>query len=128
MNASPYDGGAAKRLSPPSETARPPVPSQVLSSLSPAAFALLEPYLRGQSVAKGTVLWEADRRSERVYFPLSGLISVASVLDDGEGIEVACVGREGAGGIWRGPESFTRGVAQCAGTLLAIPAARLASL
>jgi CRP-like cAMP-binding protein len=46
-----------------------------------------------------TVLWEAGGEGEAVYFPLSGVISLVTVMRDGDMVEVATIGREGMAGV-----------------------------
>jgi hypothetical protein len=46
--------------------------------------------------AQGTLLQEQDDRVECAYFPLSGMIPLLAVMGDGQAIETAIVGREGA--------------------------------
>jgi hypothetical protein len=46
-----------------------------------------------------------------VYFPMSGLVSLVSVMEDGQEIETAAVGRDGAVGAFVGLDrwnAFTR--------------------
>lgn len=44
-------------------------------------------------------VFEADRPSQYVYFPLSGVISVHTKMHDGMAVEVATIGREGMVGL-----------------------------
>ncbi len=67
-----------------------------LASLSSAALALLKPYLINHSAATGMPLWAGEQATTQVYFPVSGLVSVSAPMRDGNRIEVANVGREGA--------------------------------
>lgn len=50
------------------------------------------------TLAANTLLWEAGRPVTHSYFPVSGYISIVLPLVDGQTIEVASVGREGAAG------------------------------
>ena len=45
------------------------------------------------------ILWEPGRPSDHVYFPLSGVISLVTVMRDGDMVEIATVGREGMAGL-----------------------------
>jgi CRP-like cAMP-binding protein len=100
----------------------------VLAALSPRAFALLESHLRYRDFPEGSVLWDAGAPTERVYFPLSGVISVVLPVKDGSGIEVASVGREAAAGLGFGQSrSVTQGVTLISGTLSYISATQLAA-
>jgi CRP-like cAMP-binding protein len=101
--------------------------NMVLSAMPDAAFAALDPVLREDRFAKGMVLWDGEE-SARVYFPLSGLISILSGTSNGTGIQVGSVGRESASGLSRGSQSFTIGVVQVAGIFASLPASRFWSL
>ena len=41
------------------------------------------------------VLHEPDERAHNIYFPLSGVVSLLTVLEDGSAVEIATVGSEG---------------------------------
>lgn len=100
-------------------TARPLHRNGVLTALSSNALSVLEPHLRHRDFEEGSVLWEAGEQTDRVYFPMSGMISIALPIENGGGVEVASVGREGAAGIDYGlgqSPSLTQGVVQIAGT------------
>jgi CRP-like cAMP-binding protein len=70
-----------------------------LSTLLLPDFTLLSPHLRDRDFKQGTILQEAGDAVEQVYFPQSGMISMLAVMQDGNGIEAATIGREGAVGI-----------------------------
>jgi CRP-like cAMP-binding protein len=109
---------------------RPHHRNAVLAALSPRAFSLLESHLRYRDFPEGSVLWDAGAPTERVYFPLSGIISVVLPVKDGSGIEVASVGREAVAGLGSGlgqARSVTQGVTLISGTLSYISASQLAA-
>jgi hypothetical protein len=59
----------------------------------------------------GFLLQEPDKPIEYVYFPRQGMISLLAVMSDGQGIETAAVGSEGAVGAMSGfgiRRGFTR--------------------
>jgi CRP-like cAMP-binding protein len=102
----------------------------LLAALASVDLALLAPHLRTVALLRGTVLQEQDATVEQVYFPLSGLISLVSVMDTGEVIETAAVGREGTVGAFAGLgpwHAFTRAVVQTSGTAAVIPTSRFQS-
>jgi CRP-like cAMP-binding protein len=71
--------------------------NRLLSGLSPADFALLQPHLTRRSVSVRETLIEPGQPLEDVYFPESGL---ASFVSPGEvETEVGVVGREGFLGV-----------------------------
>jgi CRP-like cAMP-binding protein len=44
-------------------------------------------------------IYQEDQPIEHVYFPLSGVLSLVSQMDDGRGVEIATVGNEGMAGL-----------------------------
>lgn len=54
---------------------------------------------RRRRVEAGEVLQESGQGIERIYFPLSGVISLLTVLSTGQSTEVASIGREGLAGL-----------------------------
>jgi len=74
------------------------------------------------------VLWECGEAIHRVYFPISGIVSIVLPLRDGNCAEVANVGREGGAGMAYGPgrRSPTRGFVQICGTISFMPASQFA--
>ena len=65
------------------------------ASLSPEAFDQLRPHLISVELKHGAVVTRPNERFERVYFPVSGFISVVVELSDGRMIETGMVGRDG---------------------------------
>jgi CRP-like cAMP-binding protein len=101
------------------------VQNRLLGALEPADYALLVPHLRRAHFAQGTVLQEQGGPVERVYFPLSGMVSLVSVMEDGRVVETAVIGREGAVGAFAGLgpwHAFTRATVQIPGTVAVISA------
>jgi CRP-like cAMP-binding protein len=95
----------------------------LLAMLDAQAFSLLEPHLRDVSLKQYDILQDADAPIQYVYFPLSAMISLLAILDTGEAIEIAAIGREGAVGTKFGTRpqlSFARAVVQLAGRALRI--------
>jgi CRP-like cAMP-binding protein len=76
--------------------------NRLLAALQPADFSLLAPHLKVTRFKQGAVLQEAGDPISQVYFPESGMISVLAVMQGGNGIETATIGREGAVGIMAG--------------------------
>ena len=93
--------------------------NRLLISLDKADFALLAPHLRTVPLVQGQVLQEQETRVEQVYFPLSGVVSLISVMQGGEVVETATIGREGAVGAFGGLgpwNAFSRAVVRLPGT------------
>lgn len=77
------------------------VDNNLLRSLKPDDWAILQPHLEDWSAESGALIHEPGDTVRHAYFPRSSsLISYLVVLSDGRGIETVLVGREGAvGGI-----------------------------
>jgi CRP-like cAMP-binding protein len=73
----------------------PPFHNLLLQELPEPDFDSIAPYLETRSFKQGTVLFEAGAEQERVYFPVSGMVSLVTVMRSGHSIETAVVGREG---------------------------------
>jgi CRP-like cAMP-binding protein len=73
----------------------------LLAALPAEARGLLSYGSRVVHLAQKRVLWEPGQPAGHVYFPLSGVISLVTVMRDGDMVEVATVGREGMAGLHR---------------------------
>lgn len=75
--------------------------SNLLRALHPSDMALLQPLLNEWEGKRGAVLYEPGDSVDWVYFPCgSSIVSYLVVLEDGQAVETALIGREGAvGGI-----------------------------
>jgi hypothetical protein len=70
--------------------------NRLLATLDRTDFELLAPHLCNVPLVQGFALQEQEAPVEKVCFPVSGVISLISVMEGGEVIETAMVGREGA--------------------------------
>jgi CRP-like cAMP-binding protein len=76
-----------------------PLDNAILSAVPRSRYdLLLRPHLTSHSLAQGLTLLETGDEFDHVYFPHNGMISLLVVLDDGQSIETATVGREGVVG------------------------------
>lgn len=75
------------------------VANRILAALLEEEYARLFPHAELVHVEKGEILFMAGDRIERVFFPLSGMISLLSTTGNGATIEVAMVGSEGMVGL-----------------------------
>ena len=75
----------------------------LLASLPAEDFALLAPQLKDIVLEQGTVLQEQGERIDQVYFPYDGIVSLLAVMRQGDAIETATIGYEGA--VARLPDS-----------------------
>jgi CRP-like cAMP-binding protein len=119
----PTAKGAAVPLDRPLSSRR----NRLLAALPPADLSLLKLHLKDVVLEQGVVLQEHGERIDQVYFPHDGVISLLAVMQQGDAIETATVGREGAVGSLTGlgpRRSHTRDVVQVAGTASRISAAR----
>jgi CRP-like cAMP-binding protein len=75
-----------------------PMPqNNLLRALRPDDFALLQPDLKPAFVRTGQVLYHPGDEVRQVYFPLEAtVLGFRVVIDDGQAIETALIGREGA--------------------------------
>jgi CRP-like cAMP-binding protein len=93
--------------------------NRLLATLRPPESLLIEPHLKEMPLEQGVILQEQGEPIERVYFPNSGMISLVAVMKQGNAVETATVGREGAIGAMSGlgpRHAFTRAVVQMPGT------------
>jgi hypothetical protein len=77
------------------------VNNNLLAGLRPADLALLLPFLQQWRGRIGDVLYEPGDAVDEVFFPCGeSLVSFLVVMEDGQAVETALVGREGAvGGV-----------------------------
>jgi CRP-like cAMP-binding protein len=103
----------------------------LLAALPLPELGLLARHFRRVSLDPAAVLQEQEAAVEWVYFPLSGAVSLLAVMQSGETIETAIIGREGAVGLFAdfGPwRACTRAVVQAAGIADCIPLAQLRTI
>jgi CRP-like cAMP-binding protein len=99
----------------------------LLAALPDRDLALLAPHLKDIPLEQGVVLQEQGERIDQVYFPHDGIVSLLAVMQQGNAIETATIGYEGAIGSLSGlgpRRSHTRAVVQVAGAGSRIAAAR----
>jgi CRP-like cAMP-binding protein len=101
--------------------------NRLLAALPPPELALIEPHLKEMTLDQGAMLHEQGEPIGRVYFPNSGMISLVAVMKQGNAVETATIGREGAIGAMSGMgprHAFTRAVVQMAGSASMIPTSK----
>ena len=97
----------------------------LLASLPAKDFALLAPQLKDIVLEQGAVLQEQGERID--YFPHDGIVSLLAVMRQGDAIETATIGYEGAVGSLAGfgmRRAHTRAVVQVRGSASRIAAPR----
>jgi CRP-like cAMP-binding protein len=73
--------------------------NRLLATLSKEEHDRLEPHLEIVPLEPKMVLHESDIPIPHVYFPLAGVVSLMTVMEDGSSIEIATIGNEGLVGI-----------------------------
>ena len=107
--------------------------NKLLSSLlsSVGARSRLTPYIRTADLKQGQVLAEPLELMAQAYFPYSGAISFFVPLKDGQLVQTAVVGRDGAVGALQALEgklSSNRIIVQVPGRAAVVQAERLAEV
>ena len=95
-----------------------PRSNQLLAALPDAESQRWLPHLEWIDMPLGQVLYESGRTLSHVYFPITSIVSLLYVMEDGASSEIAVVGKEGLVGIslFMGGESTpSRAVIQSAG-------------
>jgi CRP-like cAMP-binding protein len=73
--------------------------NHILNALSAEEYGRLAPHLETVSLRLGQVLCRPDEQLRHVYLPVTVIVSLLTDLEDGYGMEVGLVGREGVVGI-----------------------------
>jgi len=99
-------------------TAAESIENQLLAALPAAELQRWTPQLELVDLPLGEVLYESGTTLSHVYFPLTAIVSLLYVMENGASAEIAVVGNEGIVGIalFMGGESTpSRAVVQSAG-------------
>lgn len=73
--------------------------NRLLAALPPAEFDRLAPRLEPVALELSRVLFRPEEEISHVYFPVTAIVSLLTNLEDGTGMEVGLVGREGMVGV-----------------------------
>ena len=95
--------------------------NQLLGALPAEELTRLTPHLEPFSFRHEMVLHRPDEPIKHVYFPVSGMVSLVTVLLDGDAIETATAGNEGLIGLslfLGNPDSSVRAIVQVSGQAL----------
>src|SRR5689334_11553730 len=76
-----------------------PYDNALLAALRPEDLEQLRPHLRPLRLERGTTLIEPGSRVERIYFPVSCMVSQTVPMADGGTAETFVIGRENAAGL-----------------------------
>ena len=95
-------GSSASRLSvireQPSHLSNQPSANRLLDSLPERELAAITPSLHSVSFALREVVYEQDALISHIYFPINSVLSVLTIMSDGNAIEVGSIGHEGLSG------------------------------
>jgi CRP-like cAMP-binding protein len=100
--------------------------NQLLRSIEPAVRVRFAGRLQIVELARDEILYSQGSTLDRVFFPFSGLVGIQAETADGEAVESAIVGREGAIGAFEACGSrmfFAEAMAQIPGQAARLPAA-----
>jgi hypothetical protein len=92
--------------------------NHLLAALPPAEWGRWAPLLEPVDMPLGQVLYESGITLNYVYFPITAIVSLLYVMENGASAEIAVVGNEGIVGVslFMGGESTpSRAVVQSAG-------------
>jgi CRP-like cAMP-binding protein len=95
--------------------------NQLLGALEPASRRRIEPHLEPALFKLGDFVCEAGGLLQHAYFPEGAVLSLLTVLENGDAIETANIGREGAFGLFAAMYSrvsFNRCILQMAGPMV----------
>jgi len=95
-----------------------------IAALGPADRRRIEPHLQERPFIQGQVLYDAGEAVQEIWFPMSGVISLMTLLDDDRTVETAAIGREGLVGVTCGPmnaRAASRAIAQVDGISACCP-------
>jgi CRP-like cAMP-binding protein len=100
------------------------MPNSLLAALPPALLAEVTGHSQVVQLELKRVLREPEDPAVHLYFPLAGVISLLTVLDDGSAVEIATVGSEGMADFaaYLGLESPARWMVQVPGSAIRVDA------
>jgi CRP-like cAMP-binding protein len=104
----------------PQSTAEP-AGNRLLARLPPEEYERLRPHLRQVSLALGKVIYESGGQQSHIYFPVTTIISLLYLMENGSSAEMGVAGNEGLVGValfMGGNTAPNRAVVQSAGTAL----------
>ncbi len=102
--------------------------SHFLDSLSTENFALLAPQLVEVELGRDMVLWTPGSEIDCVWFPTTSVLSVVTIMVDGQDVEACTIGNESAYGLLHAlgsPIAMDRVIAQVPGFAIRVPTSRL---
>lgn len=73
--------------------------NRLLAALPDSEIHFLQPHLEPVHFAPGTIMYQAGDTIRHVYFPENGMVSLLSVTEQGQTVEVGFTGYEGMVGV-----------------------------
>ena len=102
-----------------------PRSNHLLAALPDAEWQRWEPHIEACEMPLGLVLCESGEALSHVYFPITSIVSLLYVMENGASAEIAVVGNEGIVGIslfMGGETTLSRALVQSAGRGFRLPA------
>ena len=102
-----------------------------LATLRPVDRRRLAPHLTERPFDTGLMLYDIGEAVDCIWFPLHGVVSLMTVLDEGHAVETAAIGREGLVGVTCGPlngRAATRAICQIEGVAACCDAEAFAAI
>jgi CRP-like cAMP-binding protein len=102
------------------------VKNRILRQLSADELKSVQPWLTLMDLRPSVVLHQSGQPIQRVYFPVSGMVSLLAVMQSGEAIETGIVGADGmvGGDAAINGHLFGQMTVQLDGAALTMPKAR----
>jgi CRP-like cAMP-binding protein len=76
-----------------------PPRNRILAALPKTDYKRIMTHMERVLVENGQLAYDVDKPIKFVYFPLTGVFSLVTFMEDGEGVEVATIGNEGMVGL-----------------------------
>jgi CRP-like cAMP-binding protein len=101
--------------------------NRLLAALSAEEHERLAPHLEPATFSLSQILFRPEDRLRYVYFPTGSIVSLLTSLEDGSGMEVGLVGREGMVGVsaFLGGSETKIATVQAAGASLRLESGKL---
>jgi CRP-like cAMP-binding protein len=76
-----------------------PKQNRLLAALSAADYERIRPQMSLVEMPLGEVLYESGSQLRHVYFPVSGIVSLLYIMENGASAEIAVIGNDGLVGV-----------------------------
>jgi CRP-like cAMP-binding protein len=73
--------------------------NRILDLLPASEADAVAPLLQRATLEHGSLIYRSGEDLTRVYFPISCCLSAVTIMQDGVGVEIGTIGREGIGGV-----------------------------